>query len=252
MYNLGNIQASPSYSILVSYGFSDLDVVAYYGTPIPHRKVMIDQIKNGGKIEVVKPITVKNVKIEMVGTQMCTKNSLLPMFTEHMNKDFEYRGVVYNMVKMGWTFNWIATKNAFGRCHRRIRRNNFTGQREIMRKQIQISTWLIDNSKATYADWVDTILHEIAHAIDVEIRGKSDHSERWKAIARAIGCNAERTTDVEVDAKNSKYTLTCPNCNSTQASHKILKRKTACSNCCDEHNGGRYSDKFAYIQTQNY
>jgi hypothetical protein len=33
-----------------------------------------------------------------------------------------------------------------------------------------------------YDVWDDTIRHEIAHAIDFEIRRWSDHSEIWKNI----------------------------------------------------------------------
>jgi predicted SprT family Zn-dependent metalloprotease len=55
------------------------------------------------------------------------------------------------------------------------------------------------------------MLHEIAHAIDVEIRGMSDHSYVWKSIASSVGARPEGTTDVEINSNNSKYSITCPN-----------------------------------------
>ncbi len=43
--------------------------------------------------------------------------------------------------------------------------------------------------KASKAEIVDTILHEIAHAI---VGPKHGHDATWKAAARQIGCTAER------------------------------------------------------------
>jgi predicted SprT family Zn-dependent metalloprotease len=42
--------------------------------------------------------------------------------------------------------------------------------------------------------WVllDTILHEIAHAIHFEETGDSDHSEGWKRVCVRIGANPKR------------------------------------------------------------
>ena len=38
----------------------------------------------------------------------------------------------------------------------------------------------------------NTILHEIAHALDHKQRGYSNHDVNWKRIARSIGCSGER------------------------------------------------------------
>ena len=38
----------------------------------------------------------------------------------------------------------------------------------------------------------NTILHEIAHALDYEQRGYSNHDRVWKRTARSIGCSGER------------------------------------------------------------
>ena len=48
--------------------------------------------------------------------------------------------------------------------------------------------------RATRAEIVDTLLHEIAHAI----AGHAHHHDAvWRAVARAIGCTAERCHDVD-------------------------------------------------------
>ncbi|MCY4510144.1 MAG: SprT-like domain-containing protein [Acidobacteria bacterium] len=48
--------------------------------------------------------------------------------------------------------------------------------------------------RATRADIEDTLLHEIAHAI---VGHRHHHDDVWKAVARAIGCSAERCHDVD-------------------------------------------------------
>ena len=48
--------------------------------------------------------------------------------------------------------------------------------------------------KASHEEIVDTILHEIAHAIVGPIHG---HDEAWKAVARRIGCTAKRCHQVD-------------------------------------------------------
>ena len=47
--------------------------------------------------------------------------------------------------------------------------------------------------RATRAEIEDTLLHEIAHAIAGH---RHHHDDVWKAVARAIGCTAERCHDV--------------------------------------------------------
>ena len=58
----------------------------------------------------------------------------------------------------------------------------------------------------------NTILHEIAHALDFCIRGKSAHDYIWKSIAIEIGCDGKRCYDVneEVKEKLYKYVAICP------------------------------------------
>ena len=258
-YTFQNISTAPSYDALKRNNFSDIDILAYYGTPISERGIMFKQIKAKTELffKIMPTPTPEPIYVitEKVGTQMCTVNGLLPMIDEMMSKDFIYKGTSYNMLDLGWEFVWIDTKNAFGRCSRRMKVNRITGERTIIFKRIQLSTWLVNNSKATYADWVDTMLHEIAHAIDIEIRNKTDHSEKWKSVARAIGCNAERTTDVEISSKNTKYTIVCARGHET-AGHKfsraIERGGRACTKCCKEFNGGKFSYDYLVTQTQNY
>ena len=80
----------------------------------------------------------------------------------------------------------------------------------------------------------DTILHEIAHALDVNDRGYSNHDANWRQIALRIGCNGERCySSKEVVQPESKYTVKCTNCNNEfKAMRKPRRSSNACGRCC--------------------
>lgn len=187
-------------------------------------------------------------------THNCSKptpSQVYRMGVEYMNKDFVVGGKVYNMKKLGWRFSMNNNKSRFGVCRNKFSRT-WDGKKEIFAKEIQLSEWLVMNCDKTFDGWVNTMLHEIAHAIDKEIRQTSAHDYVWRRIALSIGCDGKRCGSAKVDATQSKYTLTCPNCNKKQAGHKKRRRKIACGDCCNKYNGGTFTDKFAYIVTQNY
>ena len=77
---------------------------------------------------------------------------------------------------------------------------------------------------------LDTILHEIAHALAGH---KEHHSEVWKQRALAIGCDGERVYGKEVVRPVPSYSGTCPGC------HKVIKRvrrsRISCSKCGNGH-----------------
>jgi len=60
----------------------------------------------------------------------------------------------------------------------------------------------------------DVILHELAHAIDIEKRGYSNHSAQWKFIAKAIGANPSSKLEHSLECMDyANYIGTCQNCN---------------------------------------
>lgn len=236
-----DIKTKPSYEPLKSNGFTDSQIVIYYTLPITERKTFFNRIKNG-ESAIITPS-----KPSEVVTQKCTKLSILRMANEYMDKDFEVRGKTYNMRGMGWSFRTNTRKRAFGIC--KYGRGG---------KFIELSEWLILNTDKSFNDWVDTMLHEIAHAIDVEIRGRSSHDNHWRGIALTIGCNGKRCGTAKYTEEGkaaSKYTLVCPN-GHTQPSHKksrlVAQGRSACGKCCKELNGGRFSKEYVWKQIQNY
>lgn len=100
-------------------------------------------------------------------------------------------------------------KRSLGQC---------TYNRLSFRGEVQVSKSFIE-----HGDWIgviDTLLHECAHAIDFNNRGTSDHSWKWKRIARAIGAMPNRVASTqktgekftEVNEKQYTYGRACPNC----------------------------------------
>ena len=247
------IKKLPSYEPLKRNGFTDNDIVHYYGLSISERKMFFNQVKNGGVERLIQ--TPSDPQNE--GTQKCTQVSVASvrrMEMEMMDKDFVIDGVTYNMNKLGWEFLFNTNRTRFGVCAKRIRRNFSTNKYYMTDKSIELSQWLIVNSDASYDKWVDTMLHEIAHAIDSEINTdcKSSHGYKWVRIAKMIGCNGERCGRAKVDAKASKYTLKCNSCGKETASHKRKKRQSACGDCCRKYSGGKYDSKYVLEQIQNY
>lgn len=143
-----------------------------------------------------------------------------------------------------WTFRWSTTKGSFGRC--------FLGRQKI----IELSLYLLPTISDEGAE--DTIRHEIAHALDNEERGTSDHSWRWKAWAIKVGADPTRTKSYDNRealtelATQSKYTLVCPNGHKSP-SHKKRRRSVSCGVCRKEANlPNSYYPQFKMEQVQNY
>ena len=64
-----------------------------------------------------------------------------------------------------------------------------------------------------YAEYIDTLLHELAHVIDFILRGKSDHGRVWQYIAASVGAvpMASKPASEELAKAMSKYRWDCSN-----------------------------------------
>lgn len=146
-----------------------------------------------------------------------------------------------NLALLGWKFEFSNARRQAGLC-------------SFNNKTIYVSKWLLGQNLDRSLQFENTLRHEIAHALDFEIRGKSDHGRVWKFIARQVLCTAERcykSSEITI-TETTKYTLICDSCGKQTPSHKIKKRKSACGKCCNAHNFGRYSEKYVLRQVQNY
>ena len=85
--------------------------------------------------------------------------------------------VAHGLVELGWKVNWDDAKKRFGYC-------------SVGKKVISLSRPLTEANPES--EVVDTILHEIAHALaSLEHQDDCGHDERWKAICRRIGARPE-------------------------------------------------------------
>lgn len=86
------------------------------------------------------------------------------------------------------------------------------------------------------------IRHELAHIIST-----LEHGAAWKDACRRLGIPDEEThhdiPELRIKVKR-KYRYVCPRCGMTY--DRVVKptKQLACSRCCLQHNGGKYSRKF--------
>ena len=91
-------------------------------------------------------------------------------------------------------------------------------------------------------------LHEIAHALDHQQRGYSNHDANWKIIARSIGCSGERCSSSSgVDkSKILKWVATCPSCERKVYYARQKAKDVACGKCCKKHNNNKYTPEYKF------
>ena len=86
----------------------------------------------------------------------------------------------------------------FGNGNLKWKWGGFTNKRKTLgecyveegERKICLSRHYVDqNDEATVTN---TILHEIAHALDIEERGDSKHDKHWRKWCRVVGCTEER------------------------------------------------------------
>lgn len=139
--------------------------------------------------------------------------------------------------------NWKVTSNnrkrAFGIC-------------SYGKSQIELSSVLVPimTDKAI----LDTIIHEIAHALT---RGHN-HDNVWKRKCIELGGDGKRCGGTEkykdeeagkvLMEKLEKYTLTCPVCNAKTSMSRLPKRSYSCIN----HGSRYYNPEYKLIISQNF
>lgn len=125
----------------------------------------------------------------------------------------------------GWRFAYNNRKRAAGICSYRNR-------------TIELSALL--TQFADERDVLDTILHEIAHAMAGPSAG---HGWEWQRIAKSIGCNGKRCFDEQTSTglaytMIAKYKAICPN-GHEHFCNRLPKRRKACA--CG---GRRFNEAF--------
>ena len=119
---------------------------------------------------------------------------------------------LHGLTAKGWTWGFDNAKRRAGACNYSRKRITIARGYALVAKNAEIE---------------DTILHEIAHAIAGHAAG---HGPAWKAVARSIGCSAERCHTVEFTAP--KFLVECPNgCFPPAKRQRRPRRQSVCRRC---------------------
>jgi len=154
-------------------------------------------------------------------TPLACKSEMLKL----MSDTYQVDGYNINLMDWGWSFELNNSYSANGQCTRK------NGDKILM-----LSEWLINNLNRPMSTWIDIMLHEIAHAIDIELRGHTDHSDLWVDVAHKIGCSGEISTDgVFKEGVHPIYITECSTCGNQELTNELsphIKRgESSCGKC---------------------
>lgn len=99
-----------------------------------------------------------------------------------------------------------------------------------------------------------TLRHELAHFLAQHRAGRAriaPHGQEWRDACRDLGIPREaRCHDLPFKRARvgRKHFYECRACHTQLARVRPLKRRVACLKCCRKHNGGRYDERFRFIQ----
>lgn len=116
----------------------------------------------------------------------------------------------------GWVFQWDRAKRRAGRCCYATR-------------VISLSIYYVQNNLDKPDDILDTILHEIAHALAGSGNG---HNHVWRSWCRRIGARPVRCYDSsKVEMPRGKYTAKCCKCEREYHYHRKPRYKFEAYRC---------------------
>lgn len=113
----------------------------------------------------------------------------------------------------------------------RVRWINWYGQDPEVRV-MQLSTDFFRN--ANDEEFSNTVLHEIAHVIEINLYGRGGHGQQWREIAEAIGARPEETVKT-LSYETHKWAVHCTKCGKLATKKlkyptRLLRNKI--SGCC--------------------
>ena len=133
---------------------------------------------------------------------------------------------------LNWTLRLGTAKRQNGSC--------FTHKKRITLSKNYISL----NTEELV---IDTILHEIAHAL---VGSNHGHDNVWKQKCIEIGARPVRTKDNIVSVVG-KYDYKCKKCEIIVHAHRQKRREIACADCCNKYNNGRFTKEYLFERVEN-
>jgi len=164
-----------------------------------------------------------------------TMQEFKDLFKQLMATTWVHNNKEYNLTNLGWSMGFNDNKSSLGKC--------FTS-----RKRIEISKGLLIKNFDKASKFEDTIRHEIAHAIDTEIRGRSSHDYIWKLICLSVGAEPTRVNKIRLVKPQGKYTATCNGCGAISQAYRKPKITRSCGSCSK----GSFNVKYVMYYKQNY
>lgn len=160
-------------------------------------------------------------------------------------RDLGARELGIPLQALGWRFAFDRARRRLGSC--RWHPDSEDGKRITVSRHYaaRLGPTYVDQSGLAVID--DVIRHEIAHAIDFERRGRSDHGPKWKSICRRVGADPSRTyesAEIVSLIQPGKYRARCPRCEREISFFRRPSRPRACRPCCDEFAGGRFDERY--------
>jgi predicted SprT family Zn-dependent metalloprotease len=150
-----------------------------------------------------------------------TKKEVFELVQKRLNEKY----LNHDLKALGWKFGGFDKSTTHsGVCKPRT-------------KEIMLSERFLEYMD--YGQINNTVLHEIAHAIDFTERNCSGHDSVWRMYAIAIGCNPDYHFDIEKVARETdnaifrkyKYKIKCPNHGVLGGLMRKPKRIYSCAKC---------------------
>jgi len=117
----------------------------------------------------------------------------------------------FGLEQQGWKLGWNNRKSSLGCCR---------GGRRVI--ELSRPYAVLNNED----EMLDTVLHEIAHAIVGTGHG---HDLRWKKYAQFIGAKPQTCANgLELVSPEGKWQAVCVNCNKTHYAHRAIRKSYRC------------------------
>jgi len=117
--------------------------------------------------------------------------------------------------------------------------------------EVEINPRLKDHGTAI----IQRILrHELAHLVSVHRAGRrriAAHGPEWRQACADLGIPGEpRCHSLPLKGRQvrAKYAYRCQHCGRLLKRVRPLERRSACFDCCQKHNRGRYDDRYRYVR----
>lgn len=154
------------------------------------------------------------------------------LYKELYDRVWEVKGKNYHLPTLGWDRRYNE-RESFGLCSYRYSKKAKNHYKLTKRVAIWISKSVLTANLDRARLFEDVVRHEIAHAIDCEIRGHSNHDRHWKSICVEVGAEPERLYAGQLYSdKTYKYTLSCDSCGNVFHKSRMGKnREYSCARC---------------------